>query len=166
MRATAAAWLLAMLVLAGCQRTSPRSELTDITDPPEAFSPAVTLQLDQTRSWGGFKIEVEKVFARGPAPRIDLEVHVAYTNLGTEGASPPREVRFELDGKVYPAAPGKVDYQIPSAATSEEVITGTLVGVAPDEGSATDQMRRVLGRVSLVYGTAGTDQAVFPFTER
>ncbi len=159
-RVTAAVLLLAMLVSDGCQRT--RTEATQIADPPEAFSPHETLELDQTRSWGGFEIEVEKVFARGGGWDIDLDVEVAYTNLGPEAMSPPTEVRFELDGRVYPANAGKLDYRIPSGARSEETISGTLADVVGEGRSLRDGMREIVEKASMVYGT-GPGEVVFPF---
>ena len=158
-----------MLVLAGCERTSTKSETSD---PPEAFYPHVIVLLDQTGRWGGFKLEVEKVTASvGREIRdIRLSVDLRYTNLGSEDLRQPDEVTFEFDGQSYPAdSPGQielpgnrfVDGPVPGGVTADGWIRGTLTGFAKYNPPSEEEVRAIVVKTQLVLGAAGTNRVVF-----
>ena len=175
-RVTAAALLLAMVVLAGCN--SARTEKpTDVTvDPSEAFYPQDIVMLNQTATWGGFKLKVEKAEAmvHKNIRDIDLTVYVVYTNLGSQDLSQPEEAAFEFGGRAYPAdPPGQIEIPgprfvegpVPAGVTAKGTIRGTLTDVAKSDPPSRDEMHDILVNTRLVIGS-GTNQAVFPFTER
>ena len=114
---------------------------------------------------------------RNSDPRdIALRVDVNYTNLGTREMSPPDQMRFEFQGKAYPAAftdqfkePGKRDASdgpIPAGVPAEGVITGTLDDVVKTDPPSSDEQHDILVQTQLVVGASETNQAVFPFTQR
>ena len=171
LRATATL-LVAMLVLGACGRTSSKSDVT--SDPPEAFThPQVSVQLNQTDTWGGFKLEVREAGAKGRSDSrdVNLTVDVGYTNLRSEGVDPPSEVTFEFAGKRYPAKTGQielpgdrfVDGPIPAGVTADPTIAGTLTDAATSKLPSGDELRAILVKTRLVFGAPGAAQAVFPF---
>ena len=169
----AAAVLLALFAV-GCDR-GPVGP-TVIADPPEAFYPHEFVALGHTGTWGDFRFYVASVSGSvgGDVADIDLTVKVGYTNLSTEAKDPPGEMRFEFDGRAYPAAPhgqlripdgGYVDGPIPAGSTADGLITGTLDGVGDVDPPSDEEMHDFVVRSRLVIGAPGTNEAIFPFTE-
>jgi len=171
----AAAILIATLAAAGCGRDAPDGP-TVIVDPPEAFYPREFVALGATGTWGDFRFYVASVEGSvgGDVADVDLTVKVGYTNLGSEAKDPPAEMRFEFDGRAYPAAPlgrlrnpdgGYVDGPIPAGGTADGLITGTLDDVGDVYPPSDEELHDFVVRTRLVIGAPGTNEVIFPFTE-
>jgi hypothetical protein len=153
-------------LVAGCDRDSTSTIPQTIVDPPEAIPPSAIVGVHKTNDWGEFRIEVESASAyEGDRPGdVDISVDMTYTNLGVKPMPPPHDVRLESGGNKYAAAATNTR-SIAPGVSEERWVRGTLTGAAHADPPSRDDLQSVLVKTQLVFGTAGTAQVIFPFTQ-
>lgn len=127
-----------------------------------AEQPPVTAAVDRTGWFDGFAITVGQATATESFDGAQVELALAFTNIGRETATIPYQMSVEVAGAVATTSGDLPQNEIPAGATGKGTLFVAVPGdVAGGDGGTVD-LQRAIDEIVLVYGEQGDNRTLIP----